>query len=104
MSTANVPVVLAADEYDDADSDIYYNAATIYDEAQDAYLMFTTQFRHFSPKRHPFVRPPHPGQWEDFGPLEVQLAVSRDGMHWQRPSREPYFPTGWPTNGTAGMR
>jgi hypothetical protein len=58
--------------------------------------MFTTQFRHFSPQRHPFVRPPRPGQWEDFGPLEVQLAVSRDGIHWQRPSREPYFPTGLP--------
>ena len=56
--------------------------------------MFTTQFRHFSPKRNPFIRPRVPGQWEDFGMLEVQLAVSRDGVHWTRPSREPYFPTG----------
>jgi len=94
LSTENVPVVLAADDQDDPESDIYYNAATIYDGAQDTYLMFTTQFRHFSPKRHPFVIPPRPGQWEDFGPLEVQLAVSRDGVHWQRPSREPYFPMG----------
>jgi len=96
FSTENATVVLAADEEDDPESDIYYNAATIYDGAQDTYLMFTTQFRHFSAKRHPFVRPPTPGQWEDFGPLEVQLAVSRDGVHWQRPSREPYFPTGLP--------
>jgi hypothetical protein len=94
LSTENVPVVLQADDEDDPASDIYYNAATIYGEAQDAYLMFTTQFRHFSPLRHPFVRAPRVGQWEDFGPLEVQLAVSRDGIHWQRPSREPYFPTG----------
>lgn len=94
LSVANVPVVLQADGEDDPDSDIYYNAATIYPGAQDTYLMFTTQFRHFLPKRHPFVRPSKPGQWEDFGPLEVQLAVSRDGVHWQRPSREPYFPTG----------
>ena len=94
LSTDNVSVVLQADDEDDPDSDIYYNAATIYSEAQDAYLMFTTQFRHFSPQRHPFVRAPRPGQWEDFGPLEVQLAVSRDGINWQRPSREPYFPTG----------
>lgn len=94
LDTENVSVVLAADGEDDPDSDIYYNAASIYDEAQDTYLMFTTQFRHFSPKRHPFVRPPRPGQWEDFGPLEIQLAVSRDGVHWQRPSREPYFPMG----------
>jgi hypothetical protein len=96
LSTENVPVVLAADDQDDSESDIYYNAATIYEAAQDTYLMFTTQFRHFSPKRHPFVRSPRPGQWEDFGPLEVQLAVSRDGVHWQRPSREPYFPMGLP--------
>lgn len=26
--------------------------------------------------------------------LEVQLAVSRDGIQWERPTREPYFPTG----------
>ncbi len=96
FSTKNGNVVLAADEWDDPDSDIYYNAATIYESAQDTYLMFTTQFRHFSPKRHPFVIPPRPGQWEDFGPLEVQLAVSRDGIRWQRPSREPYFPAGLP--------
>ena len=95
LSTENVSVVLAADDEDDPESDIYYNAATIYDDAQDTYLMFTTQFRHFSPGRHPFVLPPRPGQWEDFGPLEVQLAVSRDGVHWQRPSREPYFPMGF---------
>jgi len=94
FSTDNANVVLAADDEDDPESDIYYNAATIYNGAQDTYLMFTTQFRHLSPKRHPFVVPPRPGQWEDFGPLEVQLAVSRDGVHWQRPTREAYFPMG----------
>ncbi len=94
LSIENVPVVLAADDEDDPDSDIYYNAATIYEEAQDTYLMFTTQFRHFSAQRHSFVRPTRPGQWEDFGLLETQLAVSRDGVHWQRPSREPYIPMG----------
>lgn len=94
LSTENVPVVLQADDEDEPNSDIYYNAATIYGGAQDVYLMFTTQFRHFTPQVHPFLVTPRPGQWEDFGPLEVQLAVSRDGVHWQRPSREPYFPTG----------
>lgn len=94
VCTDNVDVVLAADGDDDPNSDLYYNAATIYEEAQDSYLMFTTQFRHFLPKEHPFVIPPVKGQWEDFGPLEVQLAISRDGVRWQRPSREPYFPIG----------
>lgn len=90
----NSPVIHQADERDDPHSDIYYNAATIYPWAQDVYLMFTAQFRHFAPGRQPYIRPRTPGQWEDYGLLEVQLAVSRDGIQWQRPSREPYFPTG----------
>ncbi len=94
LSPRNVPVVLAADEQDDPYSDIYYNAATLYPWAQDVYLMFTAQFRHFAPNRQPFIRPRVPGQWEDYGMLEVQLAVSRDGIAWPRPSREAYFPTG----------
>ena len=94
LSIDNVPVVLDADAQDDPHSDIYYNDSTIYPWAQDVYLMFTTQFRHFSPNRNPFIRPRVPGQWEDFGMLEVQLAVSRDGIRWTRPCREPYFPTG----------
>ena len=94
LEPCNAPVVLMADEEDDPWSDIYYNAASIYPWAQDVYLMFTAQFRHFGPNRQPFIRPRVPGQWEDFGLLEVQMAVSRDGIAWQRPSREPYFPTG----------
>jgi hypothetical protein len=94
LSIDNVPVVHSADAEDDPHSDIYYNAASIYPGAQDVYLMFPTHFRHFSPQRNPFIRPRVPGQWEDFGMLEVQLAVSRDGIAWQRPSREAYFPTG----------
>jgi hypothetical protein len=93
LSVENAPVVLEADKDDAPHSDIYYNSATIYPWAQDVYLMFTAQFRHFSPERNPYLRPPN-GHWEDFGLLEVQLAASRDGSHWQRPSREPYFPTG----------
>ncbi len=94
FSTANADVVLSADAEDESNSDIYYNAGTIYPWAQDVYLMFTAQFRHFWPERHPFIVPPHAGQWEDFGLLEIQLAVSRDGKAWERPTREPYFPTG----------
>jgi len=94
LTTANVAVVLAADAEDDPHSDIYYNAFTPYPWAQDAYFMFTAQFRHFSPQRNPYIRPRVEGQWEDFGLLEVQMAVSRDGITWQRPSREPYVPTG----------
>jgi hypothetical protein len=94
MTPDNVQVVLAADADDNPHSDIYYNAATVYPWAQDAWFMFTSQFRHFSPDRNPYIRPRVAGQWEDYGLLEVQMAVSRDGIAWERPSREPYFPTG----------
>ncbi|AMV36204.1 hypothetical protein [Planctomyces sp. SH-PL62] len=94
FSTENVPVVLAADEEDDPHSDMYYNASAIYPWAQDVYLMFPALFRHFSPERNPYVRPRVPGQWEDYGMLEVQLAVSRDGVNWSRPGRSPYIATG----------
>ncbi|MGE3315274.1 MAG: hypothetical protein AB7O26_09170 [Planctomycetaceae bacterium] len=90
----NAEVVLSADKDDDPHSDIYYNAASIYPWASDVHLMFTAQFRHFSPDRNPFIKPAVEGRWEDFGMLEVQLAVSRDGIQWDRPTREPYFPTG----------
>ncbi len=86
--------MLQADEKDDPFSDIYYNSAFIYPWAQDVYLMFTAQFRHFFLEHQPYIRPRRPGQWEDYGLLEVQLAVSRDGIHWDRPSRDSYFPTG----------
>ncbi len=94
LSIDNVPVVYAADAQDDPHSDVYYNAAAIYPWAQDVYLMFPSHFRHFSPRRNPYVRPRVKGQWEDYGMLEVQLAVSRDGVKWSRPNREPYIPTG----------
>jgi hypothetical protein len=93
LTLANAPAVLEADKEDDPHSDIYYNSATIYPWAQDAYFMFTAQFRHLSPQRNPALRPPN-GNWEDFGLLEIQLASSRDGKQWERLSREPYFPTG----------
>lgn len=94
ITPRDIPVVLQADGEDDVFSDIYYNSSAIYPWAQDVYLMFTAQFRHFSPQRQPFVKPHVPGRWEDFGLLEIQLAVSRDGIRWERPSREAYFPTG----------
>ena len=93
LTVENAPPVLEADKEDNPHSDIYYNSATIYPWAQDVYLMFTAQFRHLSPNRNPSLKPPN-GHWEDFGLLEIQLASSRDGIQWQRVSREPYFPTG----------
>ena len=75
------PVVLAADAEDDPHSDIYYNASSIYSwlkHLPDVHRAVSALL-----SRPQSVRPPAvPGQWEDFGMLEVQLAVSRDGVHW----------------------
>ncbi|QEL17631.1 hypothetical protein [Limnoglobus roseus] len=93
-SIATLPVVYSADREDDPHSDVYYSAAGPYPWADGVHLMFPAHFRHFSPNRHAFVVPPAPGRWEDFGPLEVQLAVSRDGVAWTRPERTAYIPPG----------
>ena len=92
-SPENIPAVLSVDARDDPYSDLYTNAACIYPYAQDVYLMFPTPFRHFSPRRQPWFRF-QPGN--DYGLIEVQMAVSRDGIQWDRPDRRPYFPMGLP--------
>lgn len=109
-SIANIPVVYSADREDDPHSDVYYNAASIYPGAEDAYLMIPSHFRHFSPDRNPFIRPRVKGVWEDYGMLEVQLAVSRDGVKWTQPERSAYIPNGladewdrWYTVAAPGM-
>ena len=92
-SPENIPAVHSVDERDDPYSDLYTNGTCIYPDAQDVYLMFPTPFRHFSPRRQPWFRF-QPGQ--DYGLIEVQMAVSRDGIHWDRPDRRPYVPMGLP--------
>ncbi|MGV3719899.1 MAG: hypothetical protein ACO1SX_03230 [Actinomycetota bacterium] len=91
----NIDLVLSVDGQDDPYCDFYTNAAHRYAYAQDAYLMFPTPFRHFvpSPGRQPWFRF-QPGN--DYGLIEVQMAVSRDGVNWSRPDRRPYFPMGLP--------
>jgi hypothetical protein len=94
-SVDNIPVVYSADKDDDPHSDVYYSAAGPYPWADGVYLMFPAHFRHFSPQRQPFVRPRVPGRWEDYGMLEVRLAVSRDGVTWTRPDGgRTYIPPG----------
>lgn len=89
----NIPAVLSIDGRDDPFSDLYTNGASLYSDAEDVYLMFPSPFRHFAPPRQPWFRF-EPGN--DYGLIESQLAVSRDGIHWERPDRRPYFPMGLP--------
>ncbi|MBW3599321.1 MAG: hypothetical protein KY475_18890, partial [Planctomycetes bacterium] len=72
--------VLAMDEKDPRYSGWYTMAATPYPYAEDVYVAFPSFF---------------PDERHQKGSLvEVHLAVSRDGIHWERPSREPFLPLG----------
>lgn len=73
-------VVFAMDEKDPRYSGWYTMAATPYPDAEDVYIAFPS---FFPDERH-----------QEGSLLEVHLAVSRDGIHWERPSREPFLPLG----------
>jgi len=89
-ATANqVPMVATADAWDGF-ADFYVHATTVYPYAQNVYLMFPTFFRHLHPSRQPYFH----GFDDANGPLETTLAVSRDGIHWDRVDRKPYVPMG----------
>jgi lysophospholipase L1-like esterase len=86
VPSREVPIVFGYDDKDPPPSD-HYNAACIqYPWADEAYFMFPSFYRHFPE--------PPAGKWGNDGYLDIQMAVSRDGVNWTRPSREPYVPMG----------
>jgi len=80
------PVAISYDEMDPPEADIYTPAVSIYPWARDVYLAFPSVYYHFP-------EPPE-GRYRNDGLLEVQLAVSRDGVRFERPDRRPYIPLG----------
>jgi hypothetical protein len=70
-------VVMAPDEADGPDRDLYTNAALKYPFAARAYLIFMSVFDHGAR-----------------GTQETELATSRDGVRWQRPTRRPFIARG----------
>lgn len=71
---------------DPPDSDIYTNAVVQYQD--DVYLAFPSIYRHFQ------IEPGYDyREIPNEGILEIQMAVSRDGIRWNR-FRQPYFPLG----------
>ena len=103
--------VLACDEDDPPDSDVQCAPVVKYPWAEDVYVALATIYRHYTP---PDATLPEGGRRSDGkfsndGPQDTQLAVSRDGIAWQRPERRPYIPLGllgdwdggciWPTLG-----
>mgnify|MGYP001573178651 FL=1 len=100
--TSNVKVIDEAFAYDELDpivSDHYNPAATVYEDAQDAYFMFPTAFYH-TQKGRP-TPPPSltdarvaPPKSHMTGPMDIQMAVSREGVRYHRPDRRPYVRLG----------
>ena len=66
------------DELDDDDVDLYNNAAFKYAHADNAYFILTSVYH----------------QRRD--QLDIQLAISRDGVRWNRPFRVPFIGLGEP--------
>ncbi|MFC1451949.1 hypothetical protein ACFLSJ_01230 [Verrucomicrobiota bacterium] len=75
------PCVMRRDEQDPPTMDIYNLSAVKYPFAEDVYLGFPSVYY-----RYPF---PPAGKYINNGMLEIQLAVSRDGVKWRR-YRTPY--------------
>src|SRR6185436_12145894 len=63
------------------ESDHYNPCAVLYPYAAGVYLMFPSAFYHY------------PAKTID-GPLDIQLATSRDGIRWDRRFRSPYVRLG----------
>ena len=83
----SIRTVLAADEHDPPDSDIYHPDVLPYTEADDAYFMFPMTYQHFG-EGETTVR--------NDGLNDAQFAASRDSIHWMRYDRRPYIGRGLP--------
>ena len=81
----DIRTVLAADEQDPPDSDLYTSTVYPYPYAADAYFIFPMTYQHFQDDETP-VR--------NDGLNDGQFCASRDGIHWMRYDRKPYIPRG----------
>ena len=70
--------IVAPDVHDAPSSDIYTNAYTRWPGAANAHLMFPAFYE------------------RSLDTLQVHVLTSRDGLHWERPSREPVIRDGEP--------
>ncbi len=80
-----VPVVFGYDEHDPRSTDHYNPACVQYPWAADAYFLFPSAFRHSMVSK---------GGVRSGGMLDIQMAASRDGIHFTRLALEPYVGLG----------
>ncbi|MEK7409615.1 MAG: hypothetical protein AAB225_31495 [Acidobacteriota bacterium] len=72
--------------------DFYTSAALKYRPADNVYLLFPTAYYHF---REDVARARGAErEARNDGPMDIQFAVSRDGVRWRRPDREPFIRLG----------
>ncbi len=90
------PIAMGADpEFDPLATDLYNTRAIKYPWADDAYVAFPLLFFHFhgdGPKARQTLFEERRGLGS--GLVETQLAVSRDGLNWNRHPRPTYIPIG----------
>ena len=91
-----IPVVMARDDRDPPETDLYTNACEKYALGRNAYVGFPTPYYHYNaPPERAYLNAPTlaiGGKAND-GTIETQLATSRDGKAWTR-HRTPYVPLG----------
>mgnify|MGYP000672151490 CR=1 FL=1 len=69
----------------------FYNSSAV--KYGNVYLMFPVAYYHYRREAALALGCPERHAGND-GPMEIHLATSRDGIHWFRPSREPFIPLG----------
>ncbi len=92
-----LPIIMSRDELDPPDTDIYTPGVHQYPWAADAYFALITPYRHYpvaDTADTTLSGKDERGRYQNDGPLEVQLAVSRDGINFTRPDRKPYIGLG----------
>lgn len=80
-----VPQAISYDRRDPPDTDLYTPAVHQYAWADDAYFAFPSVYGQF---------PRPPAKYGNDGLLDIQLAMSRDGVIFERPIRSPYISLG----------
>ncbi len=93
--TTELPITFKYDDEDPKDSDHYNPCVIKYRYAKDVYFMFPSAYLHYPE--------PPVGKRHNDGPLEIQIATSRDGIHWNRLDREPYVRLGRTGEPDSGM-
>ncbi|MCH2119198.1 MAG: LamG domain-containing protein [Pirellulales bacterium] len=85
----DVKMVVSADKWDGF-KDFYSCFPAQYPWAEDVHIMYLKTLRHFHPSRQPWF----PGFADLNGPLQTVIALSRDGINWNRYDRKEYVPLG----------